>query len=158
VEVFAGYNRQRMDNGAVFAAAECKFDITHNGGAAQGGAGDIFSRDLPDTSRSNRDAEPGTHEAQNCQPLRSFLHDARSEAMPFAQRDRFLIRQGTGGWREEDKGVVAKICRRNHCSSRKPMRLGKDGNKRLGKQRFDGETFDRSAVAQKSGVECSTIQ
>jgi len=110
VEAGAGDVGEGVDDGAVFGGAVGEFDVAGDVGAAQAWTDDVGFGDAADAGGSDGDAEACSDEGENGEPLRSFLDDVRAEAVLFAEGDGFVVGEGSGSWREEDEGFVAKLC------------------------------------------------
>ncbi len=148
-----GYAGEGLDDGAVFAGAVGEFDVAADLGSPQGAADDVGSDDLGDACRCDGDSEACTYEAENRQPLRSFLDDAGAEAVLLAERDGLL--EGAIACRggEEDEGLVAEAGGGDGVAGCERMMGGEDGHEGFGEERLDVQLGGGAAVAQEASVE-----
>ena len=129
--------RNRLHNGAVFAASVRQLDIAFNSRVAETQAHDIRHSNLANTRRRDRNAQTSTHQTHDRQPLRGLLHHAWSKPMLFTKRDRLLISQRSCRRSKKDKRLITQVPSRNSFVLGKWMPLRKHRNERLREQRLN---------------------
>jgi hypothetical protein len=156
---------ESIHNRPVFSGPPREFDLALHTGNTPGNlqqAKHHFRGSNPlHASRSDAHTQFRTHEPQYRQPLRSFLHHARSEPRGFANRDRFLECAVTRFDRGEDERLMAQL-RRVHWALLR--RLSKWMTRRkhsvvwFGKKCLHLEPLCWSAITEKADVKATFLE
>ncbi len=144
---------ESLDDLAVFAAAECEFDLATGARTANATANDVGRGDALDAQRRDGHAETRADETENRQPLRALLDNLRAEPVLLAERHGLCVGALAGGTREEDEGLVAKFGGGNGFALREPVAPGQRSDERFREDGFDLEAFGGTAVSEEADVE-----
>jgi hypothetical protein len=116
-------------------------------------ADDVVGGDLADAGGGHGDSQACADEAEDGEPLRGLLDDARAEAFFDAGSDALLVGVGAGGGGEEDEGLVAELAGGDGLFARERVTGGDHRDQGLGEEDFDCDAGGGAAVAEKAGVE-----
>ena len=138
-----GYGRSRL-NAEIDSGSACRMYLAVDGSRY---------RHIRDASGSERDAQPGGHQAHEGRPLRRILDNVGAESISFAASDGSVESEWPHPARKEDERLLLQIPDAQRALASKSMGIRQYRNVTLFEQRSDPDPFGWVRVPQEGQID-----
>ena len=158
----AGYLGEALNDGTGLSGERGELDLAENESAAglslQGEADDFRGVDVGDTGRRDGDAEAGSDETEDGEPVGGFLRDLGAEAVFFEESEGLLEGAGSCEPWVVDEGLFSESGGGDGFLMGAGMSYREHGNEGLGVDGAGDEALGGVAITQQAGVEGAVLE